>query len=555
MVFSQIALLFGIACLFAVISFKLKQPLIVGYVFAGLVLGGFGILTKDSKILDLGEIGVSLLLFLVGLEMDISDIKKIGRTSFVFGFFQIILTSVLGFLLSKIFGFGTVPSLYIAFSLTFSSTIIAVTLLSEKRELNSLYGKISLGYLLVQDLFAILILIFLGGGSHSDPNFYISLLVKAVGLLLLVWFLAKKAMPIIFSYISTSAELGFVFSISWALVFSAVVAGPFGFNLEIGGFLAGITLSTLSEHMHIASKTRPLRDFFLVIFFLLLGMRANLNSGISNILVPFLGFSLFVILVKPLVELTILRFLGFKKKTSFLVSIGSSQISEFSFILMSLGLTLKHIDSEVVTLIVLVGLVTMVFSTYLDRYANLIYRRLSKYLSIFEKSKTSEVYSQEVHDFSNHIILVGCDRTGKNLLSYFMKHKKEFVVIDFNPEVISDLATSNIPFVFGDASDPEILSSAQISKAKAIVSTISRLNDNLVILSEFSKTENKPISIFTASTKSDALKLYEMGASYVVVPENAASEHIRHILQAYLGSKSKLQIKGKHHFERLMLTI
>ena len=222
---------------------------------------------------------------------------------------------------------------------------------------------------------------------------------------------------------------------------------------------------------------------------------------------------------------------------------------------MSLGLTLGQISANAATLIVLVGVFTMVISTYFDRYSNRIYTILSSHLNFFEKKNVSDIYISKTEIFSNHIVLIGCDRTGRNLLSYFKKKQIPFVVIDFNPEIISRLNKDKIPFVFGDASDPEILVKANISSSRCVVSTISSLNENLLVLSEFSKKPLKPISIFTAATKNDALRLYEKGASYVVVPENAASEHIRYILQTYFKSKTKLRMRGKHHFERLMAGI
>jgi Kef-type K+ transport system membrane component KefB len=442
-------------------------------------------------------------------------------------------------------------------ALTFSSTIIMVKLLSEKNDLGSLYGKISVGFLLVQDFVAVIILMFLAslGTSGFEGSQYAITLAKAVGLFAVIWLLSKKVLPRFFDKVlASSTELLFIASIAWALGVAGFVAGPLGFSLEIGGFLAGIALSGLPEHLQIGSRTRPLRDFFLTMFFLLLGAQLVVGGSIGPIIIPALIFSIFVLVGNPIIVLVIMGILGYKRRTSFLAGLTVAQISEFSLILMSMGLALGHLTQYDVSTVVLVGVITMTVSTYLILGADKVYERIKHWLAIFERSRTKEVNVLGEEKFEGHIVLVGCDRTGRNLVKYFNKKGWPFLVVDFNPKVFQRLTAENTPVIFGDINDPDILEATFLDKAKMVISTTSNLGDNLSLLEHLKTARTKAALIFTSQTKADALKLYEKGASYVIVPDVVAGEHIRHLLRVY-GTKGKRLIKaGKSHFNRLIFT-
>ncbi len=553
MIFQQIALLVGVAAIFGVIAHNLKQPLLVGYVVAGIILGAIGKLSSSAEFTNLGQIGTTLLLFLVGLEMNIWEMRSLGKTIIGVGILQIVITAVLGFSLSIFLGFSTLASIYLGIAFTFSSTIIVIKLLSEKRELTSLYGKISLGILLVQDFAAIIILVVLGSLKNGQigAETIVLLIVKSVALLLLTYVLARKILPLFYEkYIADSPELAFTISIAWALLYAAFVAGPFGFSLEIGGFLAGLALSTLPEHLHIASRTKPLRDFFLIIFFLLLGAQLA-QFNLLTILLPALVFTLFVVLVKPVIVMTLLGAMKHKKRTSFLTSLTFAQVSEFSFILMTVGVSVSRLDQKFTALATLVGVLTMTISTYMVNQGEGFYSRIKDKLSLFERKIPKESALLNHDEMEEHIIIAGCDRTGRALIPGFVKKNRKVLVIDFNPQVLKMMEAQKIPYVFGDAGDAEILEEAKLEKAAAIISTIASLPDNLVILSTIAKYKRKPISIFTASTRNDAIKLYQGGASYVVVPENIAGEHLGLVLRKYLRKNHPERIAAKN-FENFL---
>jgi Kef-type K+ transport system membrane component KefB len=555
--FSQISILIVAAGLFGLFARLLKQPPMVGYLFAGLFLVGTGIVKDSQNFAGLAQIGVTLLLFLMGMEINLHGIKNVGKISIFTGLCQIILTSLLGILLSKLLGFSDKSALYIAFALSFSSTIIVVKLLSDKKDMGSMYGQIAVGILLVQDLAAILIIMFLesfkGDGGVSLYNYFF-IGIKAIGLLTAVWFLSKKIIPISFEKMfAANTETLFIGSLAWAFGVAALVAGPLGFTLEIGGFLAGISLSGISEHLQISSRTRPLRDFFLTIFFLVLGMEALIETNIFSVLNIALIFTLFVLLLKPIIIMALVGFLGYKKRTFFLVGLSLAQVSEFSFILMTVGKSLGQVGNIEVSGIVLSGILTMTLSSYMVMSADKIYSKISKYLKIFERRSTKESALLYKTNLEKHIVLVGCDRTGSSILPFLRRKNFAFVVVDFNPKVFRWLSSENIPIIFGDINDEDIQEAANIRKARMVISTVSDYTDNIHLLESLS-SESDIITLFTATERREAVKLYEKGATFVIVPEVVAGDYIKNLLKVRRSNKENWIKLGKNHFNRLIST-
>jgi predicted Kef-type K+ transport protein len=553
--FAQIALLLVIAAGFGLLAKLTKQPLLIGYLFAGVFIGMTGLISDTHSLESIAKIGVALLLFLLGLEMNIKELPSVGKIAIFTGLGQIIFTSGVGFLIAKLLGYGVLTSIYIAVALTFSSTIIIVKLLSEKKDLQSLYGRIAVGFLLVQDLVAVLILMFLSGIQAGDvsPVQYVIIFLKAIVLFISVWLLSKKVLPYIFEkYFAGSSEFLFTASIAWALGVAALIGGPFGFTIEIGGFLAGIALSNLPEHLQIASKVRPLRDFFLTIFFVLLGTTLLLDSSSISILVPGLIFALFVLIGNPVIVLIIMGIMGYKKRTSFMAGLTVAQISEFSFILMAMGLSLGHVTQQEVSMVILVGVLTMTISTYMILGSESVYKYLEKVLRIFERKKIKEITFTTPKNYSDHIVLVGCDRTGRALLSKLRKLSKDLLVVDFNPKVVEKLTTKGIQVVFGDINDTEVFDLANIKKASLIISTTGDYISNHTLLEHLSDLNQKPVTIFTSSNRAEASYLYKHGASYVLVPEVIAGDYIKNLLKSYGTNKRRLKIAGENHYKRIL---
>ena len=556
--FPELALLLVMAATFGILAKAVKQPLLIGYLFAGLLLALLGIVQDFEAVASLGKIGVALLLFLVGLEMNIRELPTIGKIALLTGLGQIVFTSGVGFLLALALGFAPLPAVYIAVALTFSSTIIIIKLLSEKKDLGSLYGKIAVGFLLVQDFVAVIILMFLAGLGRGEVGIvqFLFIGVKAIALFAAVWFLSKKILPSLFEkFIASSGELLFVASIAWALGMAAFIGGPLGFSYEIGGFLAGLALSNLPEHLGIASKTRPLRDFFLTIFFLTLGTQL-LVKDIASVITPAVVLGLFVLIGNPLIVLVIMGVMRYKKRTSFLASVTVAQISEFSFILMAMGLAVGHVTQTDVAVVILVGVITMTASTYLILGSEKIYLKLKDLLSVFERKVTHEqTLLLEDRTYTDHIVLVGWDRMGRSLSSFFKRKGLLFLVVDHNPKVFARLSAEKTPVLLGDIDDPEIKELARMDKARMIISTVSNANDNLGILEYVRGLTRRPPVVTRAETKTEAVKQYEKGASFVLLPEVIAGEYLRQIFISHGVSEAKIRKMGQGQFSRLIARV
>ncbi|MEK9178220.1 MAG: cation:proton antiporter, partial [Patescibacteria group bacterium] len=521
--FFDLTIILLLSAVLSIVFRFFKQPPILSYILTGFLLGSFSLINfaNEEALNSLSEIGITLLLFILGLELNFSQLKSVGKTSIIAGILQIGITGISSFVILSLLGFSQIESFFISLALTFSSTIIIVKLLSDKKDIRSLYGKISIGILLVQDFAAILALIFLGGlGSNaSTPGFYDILLLslKAVVLFGWIYILGRHLLPVVVEKIARSQELLFLFTLAWAFGMSALVSSPLiGFSIEIGGFLAGLSLAHTNQSFQIISRARPLRDFFITIFFVVLGIQ-TVFVGSRAILLPFAVLVLFVVLIKPLIVLSILGFLGHRRRTSFLTSLSFGQISEFSLILIFTGSRLGYLSGDALSLITAVGAVGFVSSTYIMLAGNNLYRIFSSYLSLFERKNAHE--KRELKEkLEDHIVLIGVRKMGEGVLEALRRDpKNKLLVIDFDPDVIEDLGKEDLT-LFGDIADPEIQEEAALSKSKLVISTISDLEDNIALLRSLKRLKNKPTVVVLALEKEEARELYDEGADYVVLP-------------------------------------
>ncbi|MDZ4227846.1 MAG: cation:proton antiporter family protein [Candidatus Levybacteria bacterium] len=557
-IFLETTVIICMAAFFAVIFRWLKQPIILAYILTGILIGPFGFFNLSSKdLLQLmAQFGITLLLFMVGLELKLNDLKSVGRVSLLTGIGQIVFTSLIGYFICLALGFSFIVSVYVAIALTFSSTIIIVKLLSDKRDLHSLYGKISVGFLLVQDFFAILFLIFLAGfnnlnGESLSVWIFLATLVKGAILFGGVIYLSKTLLPKIVDIIAHSPEALFLFSLAWAFGLASIVSSSLiGFSIEIGGFLAGLSLANSTENFQIAAKIRSLRDFFITIFFVILGM--NLTFGnIAAILYPAMVLSLFVLIGNPIIVMIIMGILGYRKRTSFLAGLTVAQISEFSLIIIFLGSRLGHLAEEIVTLITVVGIVTFAVSTYMIVYGNKLYLFLAPFLSIFEKKhgkKDETLHSLgQLSEIKNHVVLVGGDQMGESLIDVLEAMNREIVIIDFDPEIVNKSEFKNIHRLFGDVSDNEISELANIHSAHLIVSTIPDVEDNLILVRKIKNKKSNAIVIVTALDSRDAKMLYAEKVDYVVLPHLAGGRQLAKLLEKDLHNLSALKVRDQRY--------
>lgn len=546
--FTDISVVLLLATFVAIVFKLLKQPPTLAYILTGVIIGPLALVKLfDSHSLEsFAEIGITLLLFMLGLELKIGELLEVGKTALITGIGQIVFTSLIGFAIIIGLGYDMVTAIYLSIGLTFSSTIIVVKLLSDKKDLNSLYGRVAVGFLLVQDFIAIFALIILAGmnpqGTTVPLYFSIPIVIlKAVVLFAIVIYLSKSVFPKLISYLSNSREILFLFSLAWAFGFSMFISSDIiGLSIEIGGFLAGLSLANAKESFQIVTKIRSLRDFFIIIFFVILGMNLSLDN-IVPVLIPAVILSAFVLIGNPIIVMAIMGFLGFKKRTSFSAGLTVAQISEFSLIVLYLGKKIGHITDEVISIITLVGIITFTLSTYAilnDRY---LFNIFKNYLGIFERKGSSSNLKKNL-ELKNHIIIAGANRIGLSALSELKNLKESILVVDFDPTTIEKVISMGFNAIMGDFADKDIQEKANISKAKYIFSTIPSIEDNVIIASSIDGIRKKPKMIVTAHRHSKEIDdLYEAGIDYVILPHQLAGSSIGKIIKKdKLASLDKL---------------
>lgn len=531
-VFVEISVILIIATLVSGVMRILKQPMIIGYIIAGLLLSPFflNVIKSTDTISIFSQMGVAFLLFIVGLNLSPRVIKEVGKVSLITGVGQVLFTSIIGYFISRALGFSLITSLYIAVALTFSSTIIIMKLLSDKNDLDKLYGKISIGFLLVQDVIAIIILIFISSFSSGNSVTNLILLLFGEGILLVVLLviISLYILPKLGEFFARSQEFLFLFSVAWGLGL-ATLFYLIGFSIEIGALIAGITLSVSPYHYEISSKMRPLRDFFIILFFILLGSQLTFGS-INQYLTSIIIFSLFILIGNPLIVLILMGLLGYNKKTGFLAGLTVAQISEFSLILIALGIKVGHLTQDILSLVTVIGLITIAGSTYFIMYSDKIYPYIANYLSFFEKKGTKK--RGKIKD-SYDLILFGYNRIGFDFLESFKKLKKKFLVVDYDPDVIEDLTKKKINCEYGDVGDIEFLDSLNLKKSKMVVSTVPDFETNILLIRKI-KSLNKNVIIIVISHHIDeAYVLYNAGATYVVLPHFLGGKYASMLINKY----------------------
>ncbi len=524
--FSEISILVTLGAFVALLMRLLKQPLIIGHILTGLIVGipSFHLIRSTETIDVFANIGVALLLFIIGLGLNPRVIKDVGRVTFVVGTIQVLMvfgyTTILGLLLDR----PLTESMIIGTALSFSSTIIILKLLSDKKEQGRLYGKLTIGLLIVQDLIATVALLFVSAHSTGGLSWRTLGGLGIKGLLIAVplFLVTTYVLPKLHNVISDSQEFLFLFAIGWGFGIASLFEMA-GFSLEVGALIAGVSLASLPYATEISTRLRPLRDFFVVIFFIGLGLNLKLDN-LGDILGYSIIFALVVFILKPLIVLMGLGLSGYTKGTSFRASVSLGQISEFSLVFLLIAEREGLVAPSMVTSITLVALVTIALSSYMIIYADKLYKITEKKLRLFER----HIIKHEHEQFHRHdIVQFGYVRGGTELARVFRgmsPHK--FLVVDYNPDSIELLDRRGYKYLYGDATDPELLDEIGIHHVKIVVSTITDFNINTYLVKHITKLNPDVVFICHADTATEATELYEFGASYIIMPTYIGNERM-----------------------------
>ena len=527
-VFHQIAAVLFLAVLVAMVGRRLRQPLIVAFILTGIAVGpsGAGIVGGEEVSL-LAHIGIAILLFIVGLKLDIPHIRAVGPVALIAGSAQILLTGTLGFGLALALGIDPLPALYVGIALTFSSTIVIVKLLSDRDELDAPHGRIAMGILIVQDLVVVLVMIVLtafgGDGDRSLPLELGRVFLTALAFLAVLAALMRWVIPPLMERLAQTTELLVLFAIAWAVALAAV-GDALDFSEEVGAFLAGVSLASTPFRDAIGARLVSLRDFLLLFFFIDLGARLDLGAMSSQLLTAAV-LAVFVLVGKPLIVVAVTGFLGYRNRVGFRAGIALSQISEFSLLLAALALDVGHIDEDTVGIITAVGLLTIAASTYLIGGSDGLQARIGPRLAFLERENPREADFGEGDEHPPpRLIVAGLGRYGAPVLDRAREAGIPVLGVDFDPEVLQRCRAQDHHSVFGDIEDPELLGTLPLDEVEWFISTTNDLDASLALLSAVREGGLPGRVAVTAHGPEDVEVLEEAGADLVLLPFHHASE-------------------------------
>ena len=530
--FHEVAALVLATAVVGALAVRLRQPLVVAFIAVGVLAGPslLDVVRADAEIHLLAELGIALVLFVVGLKLDLRVIRDTGRVAGMAGGAQIVSTAAIGLGLALLLGLDVTTSVYVAMALTFSSTIIVVKLLSDRREIDELHGRIAVGILIVQDLVVVAVIIAvtaIGAETGTGPVERAGwVLVKGAALLAGVGVTMRWALTPVLHRLAHTPELLVLGAIAWGVGLAAL-ADVLGFSSEVGAFLGGVALASTPYREAIGGRLVPLRDFLLLFFFLDLGASLDVGSLGDQLGVAFL-LSAFVLVGKPLVVVAAMGRLGYTSRVGFLTGVSISQISEFSLILAALGLGLGHIDGEAVALVTAIALITISLSTYALLHEQALYGRLRPVLGVFERRGGPPLVDEPASaDDSVDVIVCGAGRLGGALLDPLRDAGHRVLAVDFDPRVVEAVRAADHRAIYGDVEDPELPAALPLAAARWVVCTVRRPDVGLGLLHALEHHGYRGGIVLTAHDARDAERLRARGAHHVLRPyETAAAEAV-----------------------------
>ncbi len=539
--FEEFALLLILSALAGVLAVRLRQPVLIAYIVVGILAGPavFGFVRAQDQIDLLAQVGVAVLLFVVGLKLDFHSVRHIGPVALATGLGQLGFTILFGFVLILAMGKAPMEALYVAVALTFSSTIIIVKLLSDKRELDTLHGRIAVGFLIVQDVAVVLAMVAMsalrGAGEAAALEVAASLVLRVGAAAALLFVLIRYVMPRVVEAMAGSQELLLVFAIAWGTGLAAL--GEWGgFSKEAGAFLAGFSLASTGYREAIAARLTGIRDFLLLFFFIDLGAKLDFSILGGELWLAAI-LSAFVLVGNPLIVMAIMGYMGYRKRTGFLAGLTVAQISEFSIVFVAMGISLGHIGAPALGLTTLVGVVTITLSTYMILYSHALYERLEPWLRVFERHRPFRelaVERQRRPEEAPDIVIFGLGRYGARLIAQLRERGVNTLGVDFDPETVRALRRRGLAVRFGDAEDPAFLETLPLAEIPWVVSTLPLWESNRALLHALQAAGFGGRVAGVVRDPAHAAALERAGVARTLKPFEDAADHAARLFAAEL---------------------
>ncbi len=490
--FLQIGAVLGLALVGGLLAKLLRQPVIVAYIVVG-VLGGpavLGLVSAEDEIKLLAKLGIAILLFLVGLKLDIHLIRAIGPVALITGAGQVLLTAGLGYLLALGLGWDSSSAVYIAVALTFSSTIIVVKLLGDRRELDQLHGRIAVGILIVQDILVVIAMLAIVTVGQPGEQALASEIAWTLGggllFLAAVAVVSRFVLPRLLEWMARNQELTLVFGVSWAVMLAAA-SSWLGLSMEIGAFVAGVALASTPYRESLGARMISLRDIMILFFFIELGSSLTLDGAVSQ-LFPALIVTVFILIGKPLIVLGVMLAQGYRATVALRTGLTIAQISEFSLILVALGYSLGQVNDDLLSLITLVAIFTITISTYFITYQERLIAMLSPLTRVIERRfQGSGVEQNASHPYD--AIVIGAGRLGSDIVRGLRDEGSDLLVVDLDPRALKTIGAYGVDTLYGDASDPDFIKALPLHETHTVVCAAPDRTTNMVVLEALQRLE------------------------------------------------------------------
>ena len=528
--FVSVALILALAVAAGAIAKLLRQPVVVSFIIVGILAGptAFNLVEGAEEIRLFAKFGIAILLFLVGLKLDFHMIRSTGKVALVAGLSQVAFTAAVGFGIAMLFGFEATTAFYIAVALTFSSTIIIIKLIGDKRELDTLYGRIAVGILIVQDILvvaAMVVIVTIGTpGEGSVVTDLVVTLASSVVFLGVIAFASKFVLEKVLDWISKSPELTLLFGVAWAIVLAAISI-LIGLSMEIGAFVAGVSLASTAYRESLGARMVSLRDVMLLFFFIELGASLTFADALGQ-LWPAIVLSVFVLVGKPLIVFAIMGWMGYRSITSFRTGVALAQISEFSLILIALGYSLGQVDSAVLSLVTLVAVFTITVSSYLILYTDKLFPLMQGFMHLFERGKASAV-DEESQSLSFDAIVIGSGRFGTEVISGLISSGSSVLAVDLDPDALARARELGAETLFGDVVDPDFAKMLPIHQTGTLICTAPDRSTNTLLLESLKSLDyggelyltaldNQTAEMFAKEDRVTTIRPLKMAANRIV---------------------------------------
>jgi Kef-type K+ transport system membrane component KefB len=479
-----------------------------------------GLVEVEGTVQVLSQLGIALLLFIVGLKLDLRVIRTLGVVATATGLGQVFFTSVVGYFIATALGFAQLEALYIGIALTFSSTIIIVKLLTDKGEIEQLHGRIAIGFLIVQDIVVVIVMILLSAFGAAGPGQdvggeLIAVAVRGAVFIALIAIATRWLLPPLLRRLASTPELLVLFGIAWA---AALAAGGdmLGFSEEVGAFLAGVALASTPFREALATRLSTLRDFLLLFFFVELG--ALMDFGDAGAQLPAaVVLSAFVLIGNPIIVMVIMGAMRYRRRVSFLAGLTVAQISEFSLIFAALGVAVGHITNQTLGLITTVGVITIGLSTYMILGSHRLFEWLGPHIGVFERSAARDMDIADDRPCPR-VVVYGLGRYGGHIVEELHAAGVPVMGVDFDPVALGNAERLGVPTLYGDAEDPDLPGALPLHCAEWVVCTSPAVDTNLALRDALRARRVTARIAVTAHTRTAAEALEGAGADLLLRP-------------------------------------